>query len=555
MMRLLNTYTQAFEEFFGSRLPHYAILSHVWSPSEASHEAFRNTELTQSPGHVKIQKLCEIASAGLQGWFFPLQYVWIDTICIDKRSSAELSEAINKMYGYYDRAEVCLVFLPDVDPVSLRPGARDASDMEGIRQIDGFAPFLEEQFIHTRWFKRGWTLQELLAPEKLLFFNSIFEPLGGRILCDSSEKAQMATFRMIEGVPHSIRNGPTISNLITKGTGIDEDVLASGLRIAKPCIAKRMSWAAQRATTRDEDIAYCLLGIFDVNMPLLYGEGAVKAFTRLQMKILATSTDESIFAWKLADHLQAWSGLLAPSPKAFAGCQNMSEIPYDTAAETRGLDSFYYKTKEGLELALSLPRSLRPFNDRRWIHPLRCGFLLAKGKIRRCSLQVRTKPRQAGRSADHPLTAQRWRASIFYLDGADEYQALKQALGWGRPHLLAESSDQVMTDQDELVGHLSSALSGYEILLQGAHMTWREWMPGLTAQSNVVRLVFPYYTLRSEPNLGALMPEDRGIVNAMTLRRYTVKSQTSAAAHFQSSETVFVTGVQGSIRHRRPYGS
>ncbi|KAM3419661.1 hypothetical protein BST61_g2994 [Cercospora zeina] len=469
-------------------------------------------------------------------------------------SNLSVEETINKMYGYYDRAEVCLVFLPDVDPVSLGSDAIEVTAMEGIRQMDGFTPFLEEQFVHSRWFHRGWTLQELLAPEKLLFFNSRYKPLGGSILCDSSESAQMARFIIIRGVLHSIRNGPIISDLITKATGISEDVLTYGVRLAKPCIARRMSWAAHRTTTRDGDLAYCLLGLFEVNMPLLYSEGAVKAFTRLQMKILSTSTDESIFAWKLADHLQAWSGLLAPSPKGFSGCQNMSEIPYYTAAETRELNSSYLKTKEGIELVLCLPRGLMPLGDRRWIHPLRCGFL-DKDRIRRCSLQVRTRSKQAGRPADHALTAQRWRASIFFLDGANEYHALKQALGWGRPHLLVESFDSATSSKDGLIGHLSSTLSAFEVLLQGAHITWREWMPTMCAASNAIRLVFPYHTLRSEPYLGAFIPEDRGMVNSMTLVRYTVQSQTNITNRDQASDTTFVTGTQGSARRRRPFGT
>lgn len=555
-MRLLNTTTLELEEFYGSRIPHYAILSHVWSNNEVSYEAYREGSLQSSYGYTKIQKLCQLSRDGLRGWFFPLQYVWIDTACIDKRSSAELSEAINKMYGYYERAEVCLVFLPDVDPVRVTSGSSDNSDITGVRQVDDFAPFLEDQFVRSKWFDRGWTLQELLAPEKLMFFNTSFEALGGRIICDSRESVQMATFKVIRGIPHSIRNGPTINALVMKATGISEDVLSYGIRLAKPCIAKRMSWAAHRNTTREEDIAYSLLGIFDVNMPLLYGEGSVKAFARLQMKILSRSSDESIFAWKLADSSQAWSGLLAPSPKAFVGCQNMSEIAYDTASETRELRSSYVRTKEGIELSLRVPKGLVPLNARHWIHPLRCGYSHEKGLIRRCCLQIRTKTRQIEISTDHPLTAQRWQASIFYLDGADEYRALKQAFGWGRPHLLAESFDQTPTNRTEMIGNLTSALSAYVNFMQEAQMTWREWTPALRGASNAIRLVFPYHNLRSEPYFGALMPEDRGIVNAMTLRRYTVQqAQGNVSARAEHFQTAFEADLHGSLRVRQPFVS
>lgn len=177
-----------------------------------------------------------------------------DRCCIDKTSSAELSEAINSMFRWYERARVCYAYLSDV--------SGDANLRVDVRE-----------FVESRWFTRGWTLQELVAPKSVLFYSKRgrgWHFLGSKEdLCDH------------------------ISNI----TGIDTDTLyGAGLELAS--VARKMSWASQRETTRIEDTAYCLLGIFDVNMPLLYGEGE-KAFLRLQEEILRSSYDYSLFAWGL----------------------------------------------------------------------------------------------------------------------------------------------------------------------------------------------------------------------------------------------------------------
>ena len=177
-----------------------------------------------------------------------LEWIWIDTCCIDKRSRAELSEAINSMFKWYQRSEECYVFLPDV------------YDGEGHRtwyQLD-----------RSVWFTRGWTLQELLAPLRVEFFDARFRSIGSRW---------------------------DIRKSIEEITGIDEDFLKFPDHLPRASVAERMKWASHRQTTRAEDAAYSLLGIFDVNMPLLYGEGK-KAFKRLQAEIIRKSADESIFA-------------------------------------------------------------------------------------------------------------------------------------------------------------------------------------------------------------------------------------------------------------------
>ncbi len=214
-----------------------------------------NTTLSQSqtplgpiwtdPGlSPKIREACRVARAN--GY----QYLWIDSCCIDKTSSSELSEAINSMYQWYARADVCYAFLADV------PAEEDR------RKKDS-------KFRQSRWFTRGWTLQELIAPANVLF------------LCDDW------TFI---GSKHSL------ASLITEITNISYNALLRVEPLKEFCVAERLSWAARRQTTRVEDRAYSLLGIFAINMPTLYGEGD-GAFRRLQEEIMRRIPDQSLFAW------------------------------------------------------------------------------------------------------------------------------------------------------------------------------------------------------------------------------------------------------------------
>ncbi|KAH7364549.1 hypothetical protein BKA65DRAFT_371585, partial [Rhexocercosporidium sp. MPI-PUGE-AT-0058] len=170
------------------------------------------------------------------GW----EWVWIDSCCIDKTSSAELSEAINSMFRWYREAQVCYAYLSDV------PGG---SDWETRQQSNS-------AFRKSQWFTRGWTLQELLAPEMVVFFDADWEDIGTK---------------------------NSMQALLSSITGID-----NFKDYALACIAKKMSWASNRETTREEDKAYCLMGLFAVNMPPLYGEG-MAAFYRLQIEILKTT--------------------------------------------------------------------------------------------------------------------------------------------------------------------------------------------------------------------------------------------------------------------------
>ncbi|OBT94247.1 hypothetical protein VE01_07792 [Pseudogymnoascus verrucosus] len=242
-------------------------------------------------GFGKIRKSCE--QAVRDGY----SYVWVDTCCINKESSAELSEAINSMFRWYKASAVCYVFLSDVHTITLSGGT------------------MMPEIGSSRWFTRGWTLQELVAPQHVVFYSQQWEFLGTK---------------------------QTLSKLLSSQTHIDEAIL-NGESPSNRTIAQRMSWASHRVTTRVEDTAYCLLGIFDVYMPMLYGEGK-RAFLRLQEEIIKRSDDYTIFAWPI--RLDDQPGLLADSPAAFADCQHIRSIT------TRKVNAPFSITNRGLSIKL-----------------------------------------------------------------------------------------------------------------------------------------------------------------------------------------------------------
>ena len=273
-MRLLNSTNLQLKDFFADQIPIYAILSHTWGDCEVSFGDIQNGGAECKTGYEKIRRSCQQPAAQRLG------YIWIDTCCIDKSSSAELSEAINSMYSWYKRAEICYAYLADV-PATLGTAIEKAA------------------FANSRWFKRGWTLQELIGPMDMIFFSREWIEIGTKA---------------------------TLCEEIAAITGISVSILTGRTSFESASIAKRMSWASDRATTRKEDLAYCLMGLFDINMPLLYGEGE-KAFIRLQEEIIKHSDDQSLFAWTnptaTADHHY---GLLATSPAHFVKSGNF--VPY-----------------------------------------------------------------------------------------------------------------------------------------------------------------------------------------------------------------------------------
>jgi hypothetical protein len=297
-MRLLNTSSWKLEDFTDSDVPKYAILSHRWETEEIT---FQDLQLVPTRRETKKgwSKLRGCVAQAVQDGF---QWIWVDTCCIDKSSSAELSEAINSMFNWYKETQVCYTYLSDV---SLGP------DESAPHEEHSF----NSSFRSSKWFTRGWTLQELLAPDKLVFFDSQWIRIGER---------------------------DDMWELVKEITGIQRYWRSSN-------VAQKMSWASKRETTRIEDRAYSLMGLFGVNMPPLYGERE-KAFIRLQLEILRLSDDESIFAWRDPENFSG--GLLAFSPNAFQRSSDVRRfISHDQPP--------YWMTNKGLCIERHLLR-LRP---------------------------------------------------------------------------------------------------------------------------------------------------------------------------------------------------
>ncbi|MBE3043806.1 HET domain-containing protein [Candidatus Bathyarchaeota archaeon] len=281
-MRLINTTTLQLKFFVGD-VPPYAILSHTWGEEEVVFQDMeKGTESASTlKGFAKIRGCCEQAVRDGYEW------AWVDTCCIDKTSSSELSEAINSMYQWYKLSAICYVYVEDVEAGSNALPTAPASVL-GIQPPDAARMSLSYNFSHSRWFKRGWTLQELIAPRCLEFYDRNWVEIGTK---------------------------SSLASELRRITGIRAEVLAGG-PMTRCCMAERMSWAANRETTKVEDRAYSLLGIFDVNMPLLYGEGP-RAFIRLQEEILMRHEDLSLLAWNTSPLFSHSGSVLAPGPKGF----------------------------------------------------------------------------------------------------------------------------------------------------------------------------------------------------------------------------------------------
>ncbi|KAF9017160.1 heterokaryon incompatibility protein-domain-containing protein [Rhodocollybia butyracea] len=246
-MRLIQTTGTDPEIFFADeqQIPPYAIISHVWEEEEVMFQDMQDPfKRKNMKGWSKIVLACELACS--EDW----DYIWFDTCCIDKSSSSELSEAINSMYRYYSKAEICYAYLADMQSGLSR------SSNSGLHVC--------------KWFTRGWTLQELIAPKTVIFFAKDWEKIGTKA---------------------------SLQEILTEITGIPSDILLSRADLSEMSIAARMSWAAGRQMTRIEDRAYLLMGVFGVFMPMIYGKGE-HAFIRLQEEILKVSDDHTIFTWK-----------------------------------------------------------------------------------------------------------------------------------------------------------------------------------------------------------------------------------------------------------------
>ncbi|KAG2033625.1 hypothetical protein BDR03DRAFT_660306 [Suillus americanus] len=233
-----------------------AMFSHRWSTTvedEPTYDHIKGKEniydLKSPPGIEKLQQFCKVAKENQFRW------AWSDTCCIDKSNNVELQESIISMFSWYRLSSVTIVHLSDV--------------------ID------EESFRNSVWFTRGWTLQELIAPRLVWFYKKDWTPY-----IDSKQNH---------------KNDPHVIEIISEITSIgatDLNEFVPGLHVGsdESEVKKRMSWLASRKTAKVEDMAYCMMGIFGVHMPVMYGERE-NAFVRLQKEVMNLTDDLSLFDW------------------------------------------------------------------------------------------------------------------------------------------------------------------------------------------------------------------------------------------------------------------
>lgn len=324
-MYLIDARSYKLKHFFTENLPEYAILSHTWGGDEVTYQdmVLDLSAAQQKEGFQKIAYTCRQALEDGLDW------AWVDTCCIDKSSSAELSEAINSMYLWYKTSTRCYAHLVDYD-------------------LDHWTSKVDKKdFFNCRWFTRGWTLQELVAPETIDFYTQHWKRFGSKA---------------------------TLAEAIEEITNIESDFLLHRRSLSEASIAKKMSWAASRQTTRAEDIAYCLLGLFDINMPLLYGEGH-KAFQRLQAQLWQEHDDDSLLAWTVPpSDPRAFTpaGVFAASPLDFKDSSAVT-----TSAQSLGEVSVV--TNKGLKLGgpvfkIPTPRGSNLFRTPVFGLPLNCAI-------------------------------------------------------------------------------------------------------------------------------------------------------------------------------------
>jgi hypothetical protein len=312
-MRLINASTLEIVEFVGPNIPLYAVLSHTWGDDEVTfHDSQDISRAFLKGGFSKIQGACNQALRDKLG------YVWVDTCCIDKSSSAELLEAINSMFAWYRDARICYVYLENTPDT--------AAQLNSEGKVDKDDPFRR-----SKWFTRGWTLQELLAPRDVVFFSMNWIRIGTKI---------------------------DLKIPISQITGVEAKYLTGSRPIWLASVAKRMSWMSKRVTTRIEDIAYCMLGLFDISMPLVYGEG-LRAFLRLQEEILKATDDQSIFCWEWNRSLvdDGWASILAPCPGVFETSGEFCPTAWDDDSDVVP----YSITNAGLSIKLPSIQTVNPY--------------------------------------------------------------------------------------------------------------------------------------------------------------------------------------------------
>ncbi|KXJ95638.1 hypothetical protein Micbo1qcDRAFT_171969 [Microdochium bolleyi] len=276
-MRLLHFESDklVLTNFTGKPIPAYAILSHRWTSEEVLFDNVKRGNFKEdSAGWRKIKFCAEKAAAD------GLKFFWCDTCCINKWDMAELARSVNSMFKYYRDAAKCYVYLQDTQATTSVPAASQ------------LATSIDQKFRQNEWFKRGWTLQELVAPSSVEFFNEEGERLGDR-------SSYRQTIHEITGIPLGALGG-------------DLDKFSR---------ENRLKWAEGRVTTEPEDGAYCLLGILGVQMPLTYGEGREKAFARLHRELEADTNAPCLIPFSRKDYTIGYTIILRQLEERLFGHQ------------------------------------------------------------------------------------------------------------------------------------------------------------------------------------------------------------------------------------------
>lgn len=380
-MWLINTTTLELKSFiFNASMPRYTILSHTWGDEELSLQewhaiaiarrshSLEASDLMRKQGFKKIKHFCDLSRnqsfcrhwEGCYGgsscnlvsmaidksnfqakkqfamehcckWGHSdrrragpckcvdpvgINWAWVDTVCIDKTSSSELQENIASMFQIYKKAALCFAYLADV---------QNSNDKNN--------PNVPAEFATSRWFTRGWTVQELIGPRDVHFYDCNWTGLGSRddLLKIITERTGIASTILRFGPVHQISKeewsrftGENAHHY--PSSRADASVERRSTQFSASA-AQIFSWVAKRQTTRDEDLAYCLLGLLDVAMPLLYGEGIRKAFRRLQEEVLRQSNDFSLLTWQRPDEgllpVSERPGVLALTPRDFEHCNDI----------------------------------------------------------------------------------------------------------------------------------------------------------------------------------------------------------------------------------------
>ncbi|TID04214.1 Vegetative incompatibility protein HET-E-1 [Colletotrichum higginsianum] len=295
-MRLIHTFSYVLHNLSESNLPPFAVLSHAAGQSNCSDTDDTSSHQTTARVDLDNSILAACGKAAARG----LSYLWVGSACIEKTSSLELQEAVSFSIRLLRAAAVCFVHLHDLPAGS---------------------GYLAKAWGCCRYWRRSWTLQELIAPSEVEFFDADWEHRGSR-------------------------SSPELLAILPAITGIDKSILLDSSALSRVAIGVRLSWAAGRESTRAEDAAYSLAGIARVNMSIRYGEGADQAFARLVNKIVQDTTDGSIFAWTSNDG-QAVRGLL---PRSAAEFRHLTNSPGADCHEPWTFDGSIQLSSRGLVL-------------------------------------------------------------------------------------------------------------------------------------------------------------------------------------------------------------